>query len=429
MGSVQTLSDQRNKQLLDKAFYKITHDSETSSKYFLRRPTMLNRTRITEVSTVSGNQTSTVIIHQTHTAYYKKVLGTTPTPCSHTAAEARSASQNLLNHVSKKLTEEEAAVLDRPITASEIQIAIQSGKGNSCPGLDGIPIEFYQIAPVNFSNILLHVFPEALHKGALSPGQSKAAVTLLYKKGDAAEPKNYRPIALMQVDAKILDKLISYRIKHLLPKLSHTDQKGFIPGRSIQDNILMLQELRHIATLHNKPWVALSLDFEKAYDRIDRNFLWQVLQTMKIPNSLIQWIQLSYHQSSLLLQNNGWLSEGFEPRTGIKQGSPLSPALFTLAVEPLQQLLRVTIQHTGIPISPMRTKILDAFADDTLLLSSSLANSEEQLSSVTQFEHAANAKLNKDKTKGFFLNRYYRQEPPFHTMMLQPREYFSYLGV
>lgn len=106
----------------------------------------------------------------------------------------------------------------------------------------------------------------------------------------------------------------------------------------------------------------------------------------------------------------------------------LSPAVYTLAVEPLHQPIRATMQHTGIPITPTSIKVLDGLADNTLLLSSSLANSTVQLACITQFKLAANAKLNKDKTEGFFLIRNYVPEPPYQDMMLQPREYFYYLG-
>ncbi|KAL7995038.1 hypothetical protein Plhal703r1_c48g0150981 [Plasmopara halstedii] len=101
-------------------------------------------------------------------------------------------------------------------------------KTNSSPGMDGLTAAFYQVAPTIFGECLCIVFNHHLQVGRLSQSQRQSAIVLLYKKGMRACPSNYRPIALICVDLKVLSKTLTFRLQAVLNKLIHPDQKAFV---------------------------------------------------------------------------------------------------------------------------------------------------------------------------------------------------------
>ena len=102
------------------------------------------------------------------------------------------------------------------------------------PGNDGLPIEFYQ----TFWNAVGELLVESFIKGEMSPSQRQAVITLIEKKDqDRCDLKNWRPISLLNVDAKIASKVIAERLKRVLLNLIHENQSGYVPGRSICKNI------------------------------------------------------------------------------------------------------------------------------------------------------------------------------------------------
>nr|CCA19829.1 pollike protein putative [Albugo laibachii Nc14] len=134
----------------------------------------------------------------------------------------------LISSVTKILSSSDESFLSSPLTKKEMEEAIKHMRGYSSPGMDGLPAAFYQLAPSVFGECLQIVFDDQLRRGTLLRSQRSSAITLLYKKGSRADPGNYRPIALMCVDVKVLSKVLAYRLHQVLPKLIHEDQKAFL---------------------------------------------------------------------------------------------------------------------------------------------------------------------------------------------------------
>ena len=111
----------------------------------------------------------------------------------------------------------------------------------------------------------------------LSNSQKQAMITLLEKKGkDRRFIKNWRPISLINVDVKIAFKAIASRLEQILPDLIHPNQNGFIKGRSIQDGVLMIEDILEFAKFTDHSGILLATDFEKAFDSLNRPFLLNV---------------------------------------------------------------------------------------------------------------------------------------------------------
>ncbi|KAF1327226.1 putative Pollike protein, partial [Globisporangium splendens] len=414
----------------DNAFDFQAANSEKSTKHFFRPlDTCLRKVSIEEVVTPNGSVSSNPQeISLRFLEHWGSEMGDPDSPAGTAPPPDEAKQQTLVDSIIRVLSELDREILNAPVTASDLADSIRHMKASSAPGMDGLTAGFYQVAPDVFGECLSIVFNDQLRRGTLLPSQRKSAVVLLYKKGSRAEPGNYRPITLMPVDVKALSKTLTFRLQSVVCSLIHTDQKAFVKGRSIHHHVRFLADLQDLITNLDDEAYAMFLDFEKAFDRVNWDYMFRVLEKMGCGSAFIQWVRLLYTrpQAHLLINQN--IQPALHPTRGVKQGDPLSALLFLLAIEPLGNMLR-SHEEYGVCLNADHTATSMFFADDTTLLGGSIPSVQAQLELVDVYCKGSGAKLNLSKSMLMALNR--NQDCPRLTgvQVLGRAESVKFLGV
>ena len=166
-------------------------------------------------------------------------------------------------------------------------------------------------------------------------------ITLIPKKQGACNFNHFRLISLCNFYYKIISKLLVNRLRPLLAKLIDPAQAVFVPSRWIAENIVLAQEIVHSFknTKKKKGFMGFKLDFHKAYDSLEWDFIYLVLKAVGFDHRVISLIQQCISTVNFTLRMNGTKSSCFSPSRGLRQGDPLSPYLFILCMDVLAKLI------------------------------------------------------------------------------------------
>lgn len=165
---------------------------------------------------------------------------------------------------------------------------------------------------------------------------------------DLRLPESYRPISLLQVDVKILAKVLANRLNKVMLSLIHGDQAGFMPGRNTSFNLRCL--FINLPTLHNSTGsrIIVALNTAKAFEAVEWGYLWTCLNKFGLGTKFIKWVQLLYQAPVARVVANGWPPRCFLLARGTRQGCPLSSLLYALAAEPLTIAIRTHPKIVGL---------------------------------------------------------------------------------
>ena len=322
--------------------------------------------------------------------------------------KARNVSNDKINkalnsvNVKDKLTMQEKETLERQPELTEIENAMNRIKENKSPGLDGIPIELYR----TFWHILkipyMNMIQECAVKGMLPYTTRTSVLSLIYKKGDRKELKNYRPLSLSNTDYKIIANVMSDRLNRIMSKLVSNDQSGYIKGRNITTSVRQILDIYEYCENTNTSGAIICIDFEKAFDSIEHKFLYKVLEKFNFGSEFISWIKLLYTEPKFKIKNNGWISEDCFMNRGVRQGCSMSALLFILVVEILAQSIKQNEKIEGIIIGNTEHKICQ-YADDSTIFIKTLKSIGYLIETFDSFATVAGLKLNMTKTKGILV--------------------------
>lgn len=212
-------------------------------------------------------------------------------------------------------------------------------KPNRAPGPDNIPAEFYQHCLDVVCHDLFRLFVW-FYEGKLDVQRlNYGIITLLPKTMEANKIQQYRPICLLRCPYKLITKVMDIRVAPYAPKLFSIQQNAFIKGRDIMDGIMSLHEIMHYTHIKKHTGVILKLDFEKAYDKVNWDFLLACHRSRGFNDKWCGWVSQILRNGTVSVKINDELGPYIQSAKGVRQGDPFSPFLFNMAAECLTKMV------------------------------------------------------------------------------------------
>lgn len=234
------------------------------------------------------------------------------------------------------------------------------------PGVDGLPKEFYKTYFELLQNDLQPLYNAILlYNEDLLKTMKVAIITLLPKNKETKHLRNWRPISLLYVDYKILKKILATRLKKVLKNTISEEQNCGILNRTIFSNLFEIRELKNYTNNKKRKAFIISIDQEKAFDKVDRNPLFKTMEKLGFSKQFIQFIILLYNDKQALITNNEYVSKPFNIGRGVRQGCPLSLLLYIIYGKLINANIKNNDKIQGLKIPNRKDIKISQFVDDT----------------------------------------------------------------
>jgi len=256
--------------------------------------------------------------------------------------------------------------LDHDFIFSELKTAVSNLKNNKAPGCDAIPSEFFKNLNDPILQILLEVLNRVFNGEGFPNNFTESIVYPLFKKGDLAIVSNFRGICFLSTFYKLYTQLLFNRIKIYVfnNNILHESQAGFRKGYSTSDQIFTLSSIiEDNLSIPKGKVFAFFIDFSSAFDTINRNSLFYKLNALGISTKFIAAIKAIYALTKAKVWTKAGYTDTFTTNSGVRQGCLLSPLLFTLFINDLNDF----INFGGFKYNNVWIRML-LYADDIVFI-------------------------------------------------------------
>ncbi|KAJ9550970.1 LOW QUALITY PROTEIN: hypothetical protein OSB04_015015 [Centaurea solstitialis] len=299
----------------------------------------------------------------------------------------------------KRISDNQKHSLEAPFSEQEVKSAVWSCGYNKAPGPD-VRSEFWDMVGKDFYEAVKYF--ESNHR--IHPGSNSSFITLVPKVSDPLSLDDYRPINLIGCVNKVISKVLAERLKGVLDSVISNSQTAFIKGRSILDGPLMVNELINWAKKKKKKLLIFKVDFAKAFDTLNWNYLDNVLMQMGFGQKWREWMKGCTRTAKVSVLINGSPTKEFSLGKGVRQGDPLAPFLFILAAEGLTVAMKEAQRSNlfkGIRIGNSIDELsIFQFADDAIFVGEWDKDNAMNLICILKcFEVCSGLKINMGKSR------------------------------
>ncbi|KAF1324660.1 Rxlr effector protein, partial [Globisporangium splendens] len=336
----------------------------------------------------------------------------------------------------RKVTEEQNQDLMAPITEKEVREAIAALHRHKAGGVDSLNNDFYKDCEGVMVDVLVREFNN-IQRGATMPRSFGQGIVIpLRKKGDSPNPLDYRPITLLTTTYKLFAKVLATRLQDILLWIIGEAQQGFVRDRLMENAILIMQAALDKAYHNNgeglddAPGIAM-LDFMKAYDTLDRDFLYLVLSKFGFGRQFVDLVRRMHSDTTAQYLVNGEVSREWEVKSGIRQGCPLAPLLFIVAAEILALAVQQDPHLEGIRVtrSGAEPHLISTFVDDSAVFLKQGKQLPRLMQLLSEFGQQSGLHVQPTKSSYICLNTAVVQEQRCGIPILKHGETVRYLGI
>ena len=322
---------------------------------------------------------------------------------------------------------EEIDVCSEHISKEEIRSALEDLRNNKATGTDNITAEVLKADKDITVNELEKIFRLAWDAEEVPKDWKDGLVVKLPKKGDLTKCSNWRGLTLMSIPAKLLGRCLIRRLQERVDERLRKEQAGFRKNRGTSEQIFILRNIVEQSLEWNSSLYLVFVDYEKAFDSISRETLWEIMKAYGIPDKFIVMVKAFYRNSRMSVQHGSKKSEWFEVKSGVKQGCVMSGFLFLLIVD---WIMRRTLSEGK---SGIRWRLLDSledleYADDIVLLAETWKHAQEKLNKLNMYGLQTGLRINTNKTESMRINA--KRVTPFtvNEKDIKDTNIFTYLG-
>jgi hypothetical protein len=228
---------------------------------------------------------------------------------------------------------------------------------------------------------------------------------------------------------KLYSKIINNRLQCISDAILMEDQTGFRKGRSCIDDVFSLKMIIAKRVEFNLETHLSFVDYEKAFDRVKRGILWDIMIKRGFPKHLVEVVKSCYYKTKIVIDCGGRLTEEIVVNTGVRQGCPLSPTLFNIYIDDLNREWKLLV-NPGIQISPTVWINSMLFADDQVILQESEEELQRAMYQLSKISAKYNMKVSTSKTKVMaFWGKYPRRSKiVVENKIVEQVSHFNYLG-